>query len=254
MSQAKVAENFSRAAAHYDARAVQQQRWMQEGLTLALDHTPVEARVLDIGCGTGSFATLAKRARPHWHITGVDIAQGMLEIAQSRCDAVFNAGFDALPFEHAQFNLVFSSLAMQWVEDKHRAFAEISRVLAPEGLAVILSFGTENLKELMALMDEFALSRLHMQPLSEYVAAARAAGLTPLFEESRSEPQHYESSRALLESISAIGAGNASDDPLMRERIQKSIGTLMQRYDTLYATQNGVMATWNPIYLVVKKS
>ena len=46
--------------------------------------------------------------------------------------------------------MVWSNLALQWINEPQRAFAEMHRVLAPGGLLLFSSFGPDTLKELRA--------------------------------------------------------------------------------------------------------
>ncbi|HHJ36422.1 MAG TPA: malonyl-[acyl-carrier protein] O-methyltransferase BioC, partial [Gammaproteobacteria bacterium] len=58
------------------------------------------------------------------------------------------ADIEKLPFADDSFDLVFSSLSMQWCNDLNAAFLEARRVLKPGGLFVFSTFGPDTLKEL----------------------------------------------------------------------------------------------------------
>jgi len=58
------------------------------------------------------------------------------------------ADIESLPFADNSFDLVFSSLSMQWCNDLNAAFLEARRVLKPGGLFVFATFGPDTLKEL----------------------------------------------------------------------------------------------------------
>ena len=254
ISRERVADNFSRAAERYDGLAAHQNDWMREAMELAFAHVPAAATILDIGCGTGSFAQQAKQRRPRWQVVGSDIAPGMLAIAATRCDAVFQASADALPSADASFDAVFSSLALQWLDDKRRVFEEIARVLKPGGCVVMVSLGDQNLRELRALTQAHGIDTLRMDRLAYYADAAQAAGLSVLFQASKPQVITYASAKELLASMKAIGAGNAEGDPAKREHMHKAIGAVIAQYDTRHATEGGVLATWEPIYMVAKKA
>ena len=55
---------------------------------------------------------------------------------------------EKLPFSDNTFDLVFSSLSMQWCNDLNAALLEAKRVLKPGGLYVFTTFGPDTLKEL----------------------------------------------------------------------------------------------------------
>ena len=74
-----------------------------------------------------------------------------------------------MPLAADSVDLVWSNLALQWVNDLPRALAEMRRVLAPGGLCVFTTFGTDTLKELRAAQAERAAAgggsrrRIHCQ-------------------------------------------------------------------------------------------
>ncbi len=248
----RVAANFSRAAAQYDARAVQQNAWMEHGFNWACNGIAPKSTMLDIGCGTGLFSQKAAQRGMGWNVIGLDIAQGMLAIAATRCTAVVRAGAEHIPFATDQFDGVFSSLALQWVVNKTQAFREIFRVMKPGALAVIVTLGDKNLHEFLTLAREAQLDMLAMESVSTYHMLAEQAGFFVQRVESDHVTATYASAHAMLQSIRAIGAGNASAQHDTHEARQ-AIAAVMQTYDQRYRHADGVYATWNPLYLELKK-
>jgi ubiquinone/menaquinone biosynthesis C-methylase UbiE len=105
--------------------------------------------VLDAGCGTGSLTLVARRrAGPQARVCGVDAAPEMVAVAQRKArqaglDVDFRAGLiQALPFGDGEFDLVLSSLMMHHVPSdlQPRAFAELRRVLKPDGRLLVVDF------------------------------------------------------------------------------------------------------------------
>ena len=89
-------------------------------------------RVLDLGCGVGhSFELLAPR-----ETVGVDIDRGALA-GQTRETHV--ADMRALPFAASSFASVLSVQSLEHVPDPHRVLDEVVRVLAPNGVALIVT-------------------------------------------------------------------------------------------------------------------
>jgi ubiquinone/menaquinone biosynthesis C-methylase UbiE len=107
------------------------------------------ARVLDLGCGTGTLALLAKEREPGIAISGLDADPDMLGQAREKADAAgADASFDLglssqLPYEDATFDRVLSSLFFHHLTpaDKRRTLAEVTRVLASGGSLHIADWG-----------------------------------------------------------------------------------------------------------------
>jgi ubiquinone/menaquinone biosynthesis C-methylase UbiE len=96
-------------------------------------------RVLDLGCGFGAFARSA-RAAGAVHVLGIDLSERMLERAQSlTTDATIEyrkADIETLALPGASFDVVFSSLALHYIENCARVCATVRRLLTPGGAFV----------------------------------------------------------------------------------------------------------------------
>jgi ubiquinone/menaquinone biosynthesis C-methylase UbiE len=106
-------------------------------------------RLLDIGCGTGSLVTLIKGLRPDAEVVGLDPDPKALDRARRKAQRAgaaikFDQGFaDALPYEAASFDRVFSSFMFHHLDRpvKEGMLRETRRVLAPGGSLHLVDFG-----------------------------------------------------------------------------------------------------------------
>lgn len=107
--------------------------------------------VLDVGCGTG-IASLHALARGATRVVGVDLAGGMLRMARAKARArgldetrlAFRpADADALPFPEHAFDVVISSVMLEFAPDPLKTVTEMVRVLAPGGRLALSTHGTE---------------------------------------------------------------------------------------------------------------
>jgi ubiquinone/menaquinone biosynthesis C-methylase UbiE len=96
-------------------------------------------RVLDVGCGPGHLAKqLAAAVGPRGHVCGVDTSEQMLALASGRGVELSHVQGTTLPFAKATFDAAVATQVYEFVEDLPRALAELSRVLAPGGRALVL--------------------------------------------------------------------------------------------------------------------
>ncbi|TCJ18165.1 malonyl-[acyl-carrier protein] O-methyltransferase BioC [Parasulfuritortus cantonensis] len=161
-----IRRSFEQAASGYDASAFLQQevcRRLDERLDM-IKLAP--ARILDAGCGTGFALPLLDRRYPKAELVGLDLAHAMLVEARRRrpkpsllgrlfggssaAAPMVCADMTSLPLAADSCDLVWSSLAMQWLDDPETMFREVRRVLRPGGLVLFASLGPDTLKELRA--------------------------------------------------------------------------------------------------------
>jgi ubiquinone/menaquinone biosynthesis C-methylase UbiE len=106
--------------------------------------------VLDIGCGTGSLAIVAKqRVGPGGTVQGIDASPEMLTRARRKArkagvDVSFTKGVvEALPFPDGHFDVVLSTLMLHHLplEPRRQCAREMRRVLKPGGCVLAVDFG-----------------------------------------------------------------------------------------------------------------
>lgn len=108
---------------------------------IALAQPRASEETLDLACGTGNAAMLAARAGAS--VTGLDGSPRLIEVARARAqdenvDAAFVVGdLHELPFADGAFELVVSVFGVIFARDARAALAEIVRVLAPSGRALV---------------------------------------------------------------------------------------------------------------------
>ena len=160
--------SFQRAADRYDEAAFLQQE-VARRLDDHLDGVIIAPqRILDAGCGTGFGTSLLRARYPRADVVGLDLAEAMLHQASARQrGSVWEklrarltqsvphfvplcGDIERLPLTRESFEMVWSSLALQWVGDLGAAFQEMKRVLQPGGLFIFASFGPDTLQELRA--------------------------------------------------------------------------------------------------------
>jgi malonyl-CoA O-methyltransferase len=155
----------------------------------------------------------------------------------------------ALPFEPASFDLVFTSLMLQWVQPLDAALAEIRRVLKPGGLLLASSFGPLTLMELR-LAWAAADDAVHVNDfidMHDFGSALQRAGFTePVLDVDR-HVRHYADATTLMRSIKAIGAHNVHA-ARRRGLTGRAAHARMRAAYEARRTPAGLPATWEVVY------
>jgi malonyl-CoA O-methyltransferase len=250
-----VARAFDRASSGYDAAAALQERVRNELLD-RLGELRIEPQtVLDLGAGTGHAARALKRRYPKALVTAVDIAPGMLERAraQSRWLRRFErvrADAYSLPFRDRAFDLVFSSLMLQWCDDLDAAFSEIARVLAPGGLLLFSTFGPGTLAELREAWSASGAPGNHVNHFFDPHALGSAlmhAGLAePVLDVDRIV-MRYPDTLALMRELKAIGAHNVTQGRARGLTGRQRLAAMAKAYET-QRRDGSLPATWEVIH------
>jgi ubiquinone/menaquinone biosynthesis C-methylase UbiE len=141
--------NYNRLSRWYDRIAgSSEEKFRQIGVT-TLDMKPGE-RVLEIGFGTGHcLAGFAHAGGPGGWVCGVDLADGMFEVARKRLDlagmseqvGLVLADGANVPFTDSCFDALFMSFTLELFDNPEIPLVLIGckRVLCPGGRLVIVS-------------------------------------------------------------------------------------------------------------------
>jgi SAM-dependent methyltransferase len=108
-----------------------------------------DARVLDLGAGTGTLAIQIKQRWPDATVTGLDADPEILDIARRKAaeagvELELVEGFsNELPFADASFDAVVSTLFFHHLtgDVKRATLAEVARVLRPGGVLHVGDWG-----------------------------------------------------------------------------------------------------------------
>lgn len=209
----RVRRAFDRAAESYEQFAVLQNEVCNR-LLEKLDVVKMKpAYILDAGTGTGAAVPTLFAKYKKAQVVTLDLSEKMLGQAGRhgnffRAPHLVCADIERLPFEDGVFDLVFSSLSMQWCNDLNAALLEAKRVLKPGGLFVFSTFGPDTLKELRhswAKLDE-ANHVNHFIDMHDIGDALLQDGYAEPVMECEVMTVNYDSVDDIMHDLKAIGA------------------------------------------------
>jgi malonyl-CoA O-methyltransferase len=251
----QVASSFSRAATTYDSVASLQRRVGDE-LFKKLSINPTVDIVLDLGCGTGYFTPLLQQKFPQAHIVGVDIAEGMLQFARSHHSTQKNwlcSDAELLPFANNSVDVIYSNFALQWCGDLPALFAELRRILKPNGEVVFTTLGPATLYELKSAWEQvdnhIHVNQFHEQ--RELLNSLQQKGFSQVECEHVPEVMEFANLSDLTRSLKALGAQNVNSGRLTGLTGRKKIQAFKCAYEN-FRRHDMLPATYDVFYLKAK--
>ena len=135
-----IEQYYDQWAAEYDGDL---QDWNyeapKEAAALLRQGVPLEAKVLDAGCGTG-LSGQALKAQGYTHVTGIDLSQASLDLAQQTGAyerlAQVNMQQLPLPYETDEFGGLQCVGVLTYVPDTGGIMREFCRIVRHGGLVV----------------------------------------------------------------------------------------------------------------------
>lgn len=251
----KLQSDFSRSAVSYDEHALLQKSVRASTLELARRIWTASATLVDLGCGTGALAHEIRAQGLSWRLLGIDMAQGMCHKAQAQRMPSLCARADALPLPGGRFDGVFSSLMLQWCERPVDVFKEAARVITTGGYMVCSTLAQGTLAELgaaFAAVDDYP--HLSSFPAAhEWLRQAELAGFELRQARQVKMVEYYTDVIGLMRSLQAIGATNKHQKRRKSLMTPKQFSRMERSYETQFATARGLPASWQVLYMVLRR-
>jgi ubiquinone/menaquinone biosynthesis C-methylase UbiE len=126
-------------------------------------------RVLDIACGTGIVARVAKqRLGDAGYVVGVDVSPDMLTVARRVAPGIDwrEGNATALPLRDGeQFDVVVCQQGLQFFPDKAAAVAQMRRALTPDGRLAVATWRSDD--EIPLFRELRQVAERHLGPIED---------------------------------------------------------------------------------------
>jgi ubiquinone/menaquinone biosynthesis C-methylase UbiE len=212
-------------------------------------------RVLDMGTGPGEPAiSIAREVGSQGHVTGVDLSENMVTIANqvARARGLQNVEFmpmdcSALTFPSASFDAVVSSFGFQIFTDPEQAAREAHRVVRDQGRICVTVWSTGDrvpfLNALIAPMLEnaepdetgYIPTPFEIGGPGEMVAFLHAAGFREAREERIQHVVPVASAEVYLQSIlkaTPIGHSLSEEEPGVQQEVLRKTRENLRKWET----------------------
>lgn len=152
--------------------------WHREKFAAVIRHLKPDARILDVGCGPGSFLFMAKKTLPGLHCEGVDISSIQIDFAKTQVGPntpglVFRViDSEHLPYEDASFDFVTTIEVLEHLHpyDAMKTAYEVRRVLKPNGEWLLTTPNYRSLWPLIEVgLNTVSPVKYHDQHISKFV-------------------------------------------------------------------------------------
>lgn len=232
-----IAKSFGQKADQYDRCAPLQKEIAEKLVGLLPDLERPD--VLEVGCGTGLLTAplFQKYKDGKFHIT--DIAPEMVSACAEKFleegRGVFEVMNGANPCLERQYDVIVSSMALQWFTSPLESLKTLQKYLKPGGALYYATIGNESFQEWRSITQE-------MDVPSGLLRVPEWAGV---FEEEKIEVD-YGSARGFLKALKAIGAHQPAKDytPLHPAAMRR----VCRRFDEKHQGR----VSWHIVYGCIK--
>ena len=247
----RVAAHFGKAAHTYDVAARLQKRVAARTMML-LPPQKGALSILDLGSGTGYQTKLLSQRYPGAMVVGTDLSEGMVNYARScehyESNHCWSVGdIENLPFRRCSFDLVYSSLAIQWC-DLRTVAKEVMRILKPGGSFVFSSLASGTMHELdtaWQAVDEGMHTNSFLS-FAEQKHRLTTESLKLNAWHAQTETLFYPDVKSLLRELKALGV-NTVCSPNKGLMTRKKLEALCDAYES-FRREEGLPLSYNVVY------
>ena len=227
-------------------------------LTKLIGNNPTEARVLEVGCGTGIFTRQLAALWPQSHITAIDVSTAMLDEARKNVEAAERIEWiaaDARLFKLKlnEYDLIASSCTFHWILPLTSLFKHLISLLEAKGTLAFSMMVCGTLAELRDLRSSIAPDKptyRDLPSLDETMLALRASGFEVQHVQTEDYTVEYPNSYDFLRAIKNLGLTGGPLGSSFTLLSRNELAQLCSEYQRRHAASSGqVKAGYRVAYI-----
>jgi malonyl-CoA O-methyltransferase len=234
---ARIASAFSRAH-NYDEHAHIQKDAAKQLMEFLPDQQQPD--ILEIGCGTGFLTDYLIERYPDGSFLVSDLSSEMVKRCQEKFLDTSNIHFQCMdgefPDASRSYDLIVSSMAVQWFSDPLEGLGRLTALLKPEGQLYYTTLGNASFAEwkeaLAAVSAPSGIMQIPLWPGVFYESKIR---------------HKYQRAEHFLRSLKKIGAGQS------RENYEKLSSVLLRKACAHFNRSSSGQVTWHIVYGRLKR-
>jgi malonyl-CoA O-methyltransferase len=255
----KSRQSFDRAAHRYDKSAALQQQVATKLIELLSMTNPQS--ILDIGCGTGQVTEAMCAHYPQADVVALDFSERMLLETEKRLAVTDKtaklvcADAENLPFVEATFELMISSLMLQWSNDLTQNLMHMNHCLTDKGQLAFSTFTEGTLKEVKASWRSVD-GEVHTSDFMDVGTlreSVEAAGFHNVQIHQETIVSIYPNVREILMDMKRIGASNAHSDRSKGLTGKQRFAAFEAAYEAFKQSDLEYPCTWELAYVFGEK-
>ncbi|TAH35635.1 MAG: methyltransferase domain-containing protein [Alphaproteobacteria bacterium] len=221
-----IRRSFGRAAPVYDDYAIVQQQ-IVEKLVHKVQHfaLPFEPRILEIGAGTGTLTRKLNQLWPHADYIVTDVSIDMLKRARMNIGTRRGINYVAMDAGklavEGPFDLIVSSMILQWLPDPIQSIQDIGRLLVPGGVFAFAFLEKKSFSSWRQACDKVGVSC----GLWDYVPLADVKTTPGVFAVQEKIQTFFDNAEGFLMNLKSIGSGTPrlGHQPLTPKQMKRAL-------------------------------